>query len=67
MSQLFVSHLTDNNPLLLVEDLQVFFHLLGIQVLDCNGLHLKRVGLEILKIASKENRVCRINFLNTIL
>ena len=49
------------------DDLQVFFHPLWVQILDGDSLHLERVRLEILKIAPKEDSVCRVNFLDTIL
>ena len=64
---MFISYLGDSKSLLLVDDPQVLFHPLWIQVLDRNGLHFKRIGLEILKIAPKEDRVCRVNFLDAIL
>ena len=60
-------YLADGKSLLLINDLQVLFHPLRVQVLGSTGLQLKGVLLKILKTNLYKDGVRCIDSLNTIL
>ena len=60
-------YLTDSKSLLLVDDSQVVFHPLRVEVFGSTGLQLKGILLEILKPALEKNIVRCINCLSTVL
>ena len=60
-------YLADSKSLLLVDDSQVVFHPLRVEVFGSTGLQLKGILLEILKPALEKNIVRCINCLNTVL
>ena len=60
-------YLTDSKSLLLVDDSQVLFHPLRVEVFGSTGLQLKGILLEILKPTLKKHIVRCINRLNTVL
>ena len=64
---MFISYLGDSKSLLLVDDSQVFFNLLGVEVLSSASLQLKGVLLEILKPDTEKHFVRCINCLYTVL
>ena len=63
----YISYLAAGKPLLLVDDSQVLFHPVRVEVLCSAGLQLKGVLLEILKPDSEKHFVRRINCLDPVL
>ena len=66
MSQ-FGQYLADSKPLVFVDDPQVLFHPLRVEVFGSTGLQLKGVLLEILKTDPEKDSVRCINCLNAVL
>ena len=60
-------YLADSKALVLLDDSQVVFHPLWIEVFGSTGLQLKSILLKILKPDPKKHSVCCINCLNTVL
>ena len=64
---MFISYLGDSKSLLLVDDTQVLFHPLRVEVFVSAGLQLEGILLEILKPDPEKHFVRRINCLDTVL
>ena len=60
-------YLAGSKALMLVDDSQVLFHPLWVEVFGGTGLQLKSILLEILKPDPKKHSVCCINCLNAVL
>ena len=60
-------YLAGSKALMLVDDSQVLFHPLWVEVFGGTGLQLKSILLEILKPATKKHSVCRVNCLDAVL